>query len=169
MWSRSTSSRDGISGDRPSAAAAVTDLGRCLGEITRPPARIAAVWIVRRSEETLADLPGLNGQLRDPDSDNPDQQPTYCKNINRSIKPEYLIAVGICTHLGCSPSYHPEMGGELGADWKGGFFCPCHGSRFDLSGRVFQGVPAPTNLRVPPHHYLTESRVLVGLDEKGAA
>ena len=127
------------------------------------------VWIVRRTEQNLNDLPAMNSQLRDPDSENPDQQPDYCKNINRSIKAEYLIAVGICTHLGCSPSYHPEMGGELGADWKGGFFCPCHGSRFDLSGRVFQGVPAPTNLRVPPHHYLTESRVLVGLDEKGAA
>ncbi len=128
------------------------------------------VWIVRRSEETLAALPGIDAQLSDPASDIIDQQPEYCKNTNRSIKPEYLVLVGICTHLGCAPSYRPEIApDDLGPDWKGGFFCPCHGSRFDLSGRVFSGVPAPTNLVVPPHTYLTESRIVIGLDEGGAA
>jgi len=126
------------------------------------------VWVVRRTEQALKDLPTLDDQLRDPES-KVDQQPVYCQNEYRSIKPEYLIVVGICTHLGCSPTYRPEIAPvDLGPEWKGGFFCPCHGSRFDLAGRVYQGVPAPTNLVVPPYMYLDETRVLIGKDE-GAA
>ncbi len=126
------------------------------------------VWILRRTEQTLKDLETLDEQLRDPASE-VDQQPLYCQNEYRSIKPEYLITVGICTHLGCSPTYRPEIApADLGPEWKGGFFCPCHGSRFDLAGRVYKSVPAPTNLVVPPYMYLDETRVLIGKDE-GAA
>lgn len=124
------------------------------------------VWIVRRSQQNLDDLPSIEGKLLDPASDNTAQQPDYTKNIHRSIKPEYAVLVGICTHLGCSPTYRPDIGAsDLGGpDWKGGFFCPCHGSRFDLAGRVYSGVPAPSNLVVPPHYYLSDTRILVGED-----
>ncbi|HEY6280201.1 MAG TPA: ubiquinol-cytochrome c reductase iron-sulfur subunit [Burkholderiales bacterium] len=126
------------------------------------------VWIVNRTKEMLDTLPTLSDRLIDPDSDVP-QQPTYCKNLTRSIKPEYFIVVGICTHLGCSPTFRKEEGvADLGADWPGGFFCPCHGSRFDLAGRVFKGFPAPTNLVVPPHKYLSDSKILIGEDSKVA-
>ncbi|MDP1935980.1 MAG: ubiquinol-cytochrome c reductase iron-sulfur subunit [Hylemonella sp.] len=126
------------------------------------------VWIVNRTKEMLDALPKIDGQLTDPNSDMP-QQPDYCKNATRSIKPEYLVAVGICTHLGCSPTYRREVGAaDLGADWPGGFFCPCHGSRFDLAARVFKSVPAPTNLVIPPHQYLSDTRLLIGVDTKGA-
>lgn len=126
------------------------------------------VWIVRRTEETLNNLKALEGELRDPAS-NESIQPEYCKNASRAIKPEYLVTVGICTHLGCSPTFRPEMApADLGPDWKGGFFCPCHGSRFDLAGRVYQGVPAPTNLEIPPHSYVSDAKILVGVDQ-GAA
>ncbi len=120
------------------------------------------VWIVYRTEETLSQLEGNRDRLRDPDSDVP-QQPEYAKNVTRSIKPEILIMIGLCTHLGCSPTYRPDLSpADLGADWNGGFFCPCHGSKFDFSGRVYQGVPAPTNLPVPPHAYLTDTRIIIG-------
>lgn len=126
------------------------------------------VWIVNRTPEMLSLLPTLQDKLVDPDSDVL-QQPRYCKNLTRSIKPEYFIAVGICTHLGCSPTYRKEVGApDLGADWPGGFFCPCHGSRFDLAGRVFKNVPAPANLVIPPHKYLSEVKILIGEDSKGA-
>lgn len=127
------------------------------------------VWIVRRTEENLNDLPSLNDRLLDPNSENTAQQPEYVDPSHRAIKPEYLVLVGICTHLGCSPTYRPDMApADLGPDWKGGFFCPCHGSRFDLAGRVYSGVPAPKNLEVPPYRYLSETRILVGEDQ-GAA
>jgi len=127
------------------------------------------VWIVKRSEKTLADLTTLDENLRDPASENVDQQPAYAQNASRSIKPEIAVLVGICTHLGCSPTFRPDIAAaDLGADWLGGFFCPCHSSKFDLAGRVFQGVPAPTNLVVPPHKYLSDNVILVGEDE-GAA
>ena len=126
------------------------------------------VWIVRRTDEMLGGLEGLSGQLRDPDSAK-EQQPDYARNESRAIKPEYLVVIGICTHLGCSPTFRPEVApADLGADWKGGFFCPCHGSRFDLAGRVYAGVPAPLNLIIPPHSYVSDSRVLIGVDQ-GAA
>jgi ubiquinol-cytochrome c reductase iron-sulfur subunit len=123
------------------------------------------VWIVKRSEKTLEDLPKNDDRLRDPHSE-VDQQPPYAKNEDRSIKPEVLVLVGICTHLGCSPTYRPEIApADLGPDWLGGFFCPCHSSRFDLAGRVFQGVPAPTNLVVPKHKYLSDNVIIIGEDE----
>ncbi len=126
------------------------------------------VWIVNRTPEMLKDLPTLDSQLADPGSEMP-QQPEYCKNPTRSIKPEYLVAVGICTHLGCSPTFRKDVGAaDLGADWKGGFFCPCHGSRFDLAARVYSGVPAPTNMVIPPHQYLSDAKLLIGVDAKGA-
>lgn len=127
------------------------------------------VWIVNRTKEMLALLNNHDSQLSDPKSETP-QQPTYCKNSNRSIKPEYLVAVGICTHLGCSPTEKLQAGsgGGMVADWPGGFFCPCHGSRFDLSARVFSGSPAPINLQIPPYQYLSATQLLIGEDAKGA-
>jgi len=126
------------------------------------------VWVVNRTKEMLAALSKLESKLVDPKSEIP-QQPDYCKNATRSIKPEILVAVGICTHLGCSPTYRPEMApADLGPEWAGGFFCPCHGSRFDMAARVYSGVPAPTNLVIPKHKYLSDSRLLIGDDSKGA-
>ncbi len=123
------------------------------------------VWIVRRTKAMLAALPKLDQALADPASKVPNQ-PRYVKESWRSIKPETLVLVGICTHLGCSPLARLEPGGGsgLGADWPGGFFCPCHGSKFDLAGRVYKDVPAPTNLIVPPHRYKDEHTIVVGLD-----
>jgi ubiquinol-cytochrome c reductase iron-sulfur subunit len=127
------------------------------------------VWIFRRSEEILNALTTLNDELRDPQSEQT-QQPEYAQNETRSIRKEVMVMVGICTHLGCSPTYRPEIAPEdLGENWKGGFFCPCHGSRFDLAGRVFQGVPAPSNLEVPPYHFQGDNVVIVGEDAQGAA
>lgn len=127
------------------------------------------VWFVRRSEKTLADLETMVDRLDDPNSDNLGQQPEYAKNATRSRKSEILVLVGICTHLGCSPTFRPEIGPvDLGSDWLGGFFCPCHSSKFDMAGRVFQGVPAPTNLAVPPHYYVTDTTILVGQDGETA-
>jgi ubiquinol-cytochrome c reductase iron-sulfur subunit len=122
------------------------------------------VWIVNRTKEMLGNLQKHDGALTDPTCEQP-QQPEYCKNPTRSIKPEYLIVVGICTHLGCSPTYRPEVApADLGDAWVGGWFCPCHGSRFDLAARVYNGSPAPTNLVIPPHKYLDDKRILVGDD-----
>jgi len=123
-------------------------------------------WIVNRTPEMLANLPKLDARLADPKSE-VDHQPAYCKNATRSIKAENWIAIGICTHLGCSPTFRPEIApADLGADWLGGFFCPCHQSKFDLAGRVFKGVPAPTNLVVPPHRYVSDTRIVIGEDQK---
>jgi ubiquinol-cytochrome c reductase iron-sulfur subunit len=121
------------------------------------------VWIVNRTPAILGALPGIDDRLRDPQSTQ-DQQPPYAQNEYRSIKPEILVLVGICTHLGCSPSYIKQDQAPLGAGWPGGFFCPCHGSMFDYAGRVYAGVPAPTNLVVPPHKYLSDTRILIGAD-----
>ncbi len=127
------------------------------------------VWILRRTKEMLDLLPKHDDELADPSSSVP-QQPEYCDNATRSIKPEILVVLGVCTHLGCSPTFRPEVApADLGANWAGGWFCPCHGSRFDLAARVFKGVPAPTNLIVPPHKYLNETTLLIGDDSKGAA
>ena len=127
------------------------------------------VWIVKRSAKTLSDLVTLDDNLSDPASENADQQPAYAQNANRSIKPEISVLVGICTHLGCSPTFRPDIAAaDLGADWLGGFFCPCHSSKFDLAGRVYQGVPAPTNLVVPPHKYVSDSVILIGEDGEAA-
>lgn len=118
------------------------------------------VWIIRRTQEMLKHLEGHDERLRDPES-KVDQQPVYAINKFRSIKPEYLVLVGVCTHLGCSPKYKPDEH-ELGPDWPGGFFCPCHGSSFDLAGRVFKGAPAPINLEVPPYHFVDEHTIIIG-------
>lgn len=131
------------------------------------------VWIVRRTPEEIAQLPKNDPQLVDPLSKrNPAElTPDYAQNENRSIKPEYLVVIGICTHLGCSPSDRFQKGAQpsLPADWPGGFLCPCHGSTFDLAARVFKNKPAPDNLPVPPHKYLSETRILIGEDGKATA
>lgn len=131
------------------------------------------VWILRRTPEMLAALPKLDDKLADPKSQrNPDEfTPEYARNENRSIKPEYLVAIGICTHLGCSPTTKLQSGPQpsLPDDWQGGFLCPCHGSIFDVAGRVYKNVPAPDNLPVPRHMYLSDTKLVVGKDEKGEA
>jgi len=128
------------------------------------------VWIVRRTKEQVAALKGLDSQLADPNSarNAADLTPEYARNTHRSIKEEYLVAVGICSHLGCSPSDKFVSGPQpsLPDDWKGGFLCPCHGSTFDMAGRVFKNKPAPDNLEVPPHQYLSDAKLLIGEDKK---
>ena len=123
------------------------------------------IWILRRHIESLDALEGLRDQLRDPDSD-VEQQPEYAKNSYRSVNKEFLVVVGLCTHLGCSPNYQPkDESHNLGLDWQGGFFCPCHGSKFDLAGRVFKDVPAPANLFVPKYQFISDSVLLIGDDD----
>ncbi|MBN0987731.1 ubiquinol-cytochrome c reductase iron-sulfur subunit [Amphritea pacifica] len=127
------------------------------------------VWIVRRGPEALANLAKLDGKLADPKSEVP-QQPDYIPHTDaRALRDDIAVMVGICTHLGCSPTYRPEIAPEdLGEDWVGGFYCPCHGSRFDLSGRVMKGVPAPKNLVIPPHYYESDNVIIVGVDQETA-
>jgi len=133
------------------------------GQLIRVKWRGKPVWVVRRTEAMLESLNLDTDKLRDPDSVITSQTPEFARNKFRSIKPEYLVLVGICTHLGCSPTFRPEIAPpDLGPDWLGGFFCPCHGSRFDMAGRVFKGVPAPTNLEVPPYRFLSDSRLIIG-------
>lgn len=140
------------------------------GQMLRTEWRGKPIWVVHRTRSMLETLPTLTGRLRDPESENASQQPEYCQNGYRSIKEAYLVAVGICTHLGCSPAFVPEVEPKpYDPDWKGGFFCPCHNSMYDLAGRVYAGVPAPANLEVPPYRYLDNNRILVGEDPKGAA
>lgn len=122
------------------------------------------VWIVRRTVQTINDLPKLNAQLVDPFS-SVDQQPAYADNLYRSIKPEYLVLVGICTHLGCSPNYQPNSASDDNAQWYGGYICPCHGSRFDLAGRVYKHYPAPTNLVVPPYYFKSDRVIVIGIGQ----
>ena len=127
------------------------------------------IWIIQRSQAQLDALPSQVPRLRDPDSKVEEQQPKFAQNEYRSRKPELLVMVGICTHLGCSPKFHGELKPEpFDPEWKGGFFCPCHKSRFDMSGRVYQGVPAPTNLVVPPYYFIDDTHIMIGLSE-GAA
>lgn len=134
------------------------------GQLMRVKWRGKPVWIVNRTDKNVQDLLTLDDQLADPASE-VQQQPEYCKNPTRALKERYLVAVGICTHLGCSPTYRPDVApADLGENWLGGFFCPCHGSRFDLAGRVYSGVPAPTNLEIPPHQYLSDTQILIGQD-----
>jgi ubiquinol-cytochrome c reductase iron-sulfur subunit len=138
------------------------------GQIMTVEWRSKPVWIVRRTKEMLDALASADNKVSDPGSDVP-MQPAYAKNEFRSIKPELLVLVGICTHLGCSPQSKPaEDKAEMGADWTGGFLCPCHGSKFDLAGRVYKGAPAPVNLEVPKYTYLSDTRILIGDDTKGA-
>lgn len=131
--------------------------------------RSKPIFIVHRTPAILAELksPSLLGRLRDPQSEE-HQQPAYADNWSRSLKPDYLVLVGICTHLGCIPEFHPNPGEpSLGANWPGGYFCPCHGSRYDLAGRVFQGVPAPLNLPVPPYHFANDTTLIIGENPPG--
>jgi ubiquinol-cytochrome c reductase iron-sulfur subunit len=151
------------------AGAPVTvDIGKLeVGQKMLVEWRSKPVWVVRRSEEALNRLEGVESKLRDPNSE-VDQQPAYAKNRFRSREDHkaIIVMVGLCTHLGCSPSYRPE----ITEDWSGGFFCPCHGSKFDFSGRVFSGVPAPTNLVIPPYSFSAENKdiLVVGVDEENA-
>ena len=126
------------------------------------------VWIIRRTPEMVQTLSGLTDKLRDPDSKEVTQQPAFAQNEIRSIKQEFLVLIGICTHLGCSPEFKPDPGGNLGAAWRGGFYCACHGSRFDLSGRVYKNMPANKNLEVPPYHFISENRILIGVTQDEA-
>lgn len=129
------------------------------------PWRGMPIWVIARDQEMLDSLPQLTNTLRDPLSEQ-DQQPSYCKNIHRSIKPQFLITIGICTHLGCVPTYRPDVK-SVTADWLGGFYCPCHGSKYDLAGRVYKDVPAPLNLKIPRHMYVTDTLITIGEDEHG--
>jgi ubiquinol-cytochrome c reductase iron-sulfur subunit len=127
------------------------------------------VWVINRTKALLDTLPGLDGRLRDPKSEN-DQQPKYAQNEWRSIKPEWLVMIGICTHLGCSPEFIPDIKPEpFDPEWKGGFFCPCHKSRYDIAGRVFQGVPAPLNMVVPPYKFIDDTHIMIGVNPEDKA
>jgi ubiquinol-cytochrome c reductase iron-sulfur subunit len=140
------------------------------GAVVKVNWRGQAIFVVRRTPEMLATLssPEVVNNLRDPNSEE-SEQPQYTKNDSRALKPEYLVLVGVCTHLGCAPlSRFEPQDAELGADWRGGFYCPCHGSKFDLAGRVFKDVPAPTNLRVPPYRFMNETLLQIGVDAEVA-
>ncbi|MES2264092.1 MAG: ubiquinol-cytochrome c reductase iron-sulfur subunit [Pseudomonadota bacterium] len=139
------------------------DLSRlATGELMTTEWRGRPVWILRRTAAMLATLSDDAGRLSDPDSRR-SQQPAACRNATRALRPEYFVAVGICTHLGCVPAFRPQPGAaDLGDDWPGGFYCPCHGSRFDLAGRVFRNVPAPLNLEIPPYSFPDPARVRIG-------
>lgn len=127
------------------------------------------VWVIKRTPEMLASLPQVDADLLDPQCQ-AQQQPDYVKGEARAIKPEIMVLIGVCTHLGCSPIFRPDHPApEIAANWQGGFYCPCHGSKFDLSGRVYKGVPAPLNMVVPPYHFASDTLVVVGEDPKGAA
>ena len=139
------------------------------GNMVREEWRGKPIWVVNRTAAMLETLKEGDPQLRDPNSDQ-SQQPPYAHNEHRSIKPQFLVLVGICTHLGCSPTFRPDVAPEdLGAKWEGGFFCACHGSRFDLAGRVFRGVPAPKNLEVPPYRYAADDKIVIGESEEQQA
>ena len=150
------------------AAVEVDVAGIKSGELKVSEWRGQPVWILNRSDAMIKKLDN-NKELADPDLKVVSQQPKYCQNKTRSIKSNLLVVVGICTHLGCAPSPKLSPKGDMGSEWEGGFFCPCHGSKFDLAGRVFKGSPAPTNLVVPPHKYLNEHTVLIGEDPEGVA
>jgi ubiquinol-cytochrome c reductase iron-sulfur subunit len=144
------------------------DIGKLApGEMMRVEWRGKPVWIIHRTREMIESLKKVNEKVADPESKRPNQ-PAYAKNELRSIKLEYLVVVGICSHLGCSPTDKFKTGADSGidADWPGGFLCPCHGSTFDLAGRVYKNKPAPDNLEVPPHYYISDTRILIGEDKK---
>lgn len=147
-------------------APVVADIGKLeVGQRVIKQWRGQPVWIIRRTPEVVAALASQDGRLKDSKSDNLDQQPDYARNETRSRKPDIAVMVGICTHLGCSPTFVPEMLPQaFDSEWKGGFYCPCHNSRFDMAGRVYQGVPAPDNLRVPPYFFIDDNTIMIGLD-----
>lgn len=138
------------------------------GELKIVEWRGKPVWVIRRTKEMVDSLKAVATRLTDAGSRS-SEQPEYAKNEHRARKPEYMVMEGVCTHLGCSPQMKTgEAKAEMGADWIGGFYCPCHGSKFDYAGRVFKGAPAPLNLAVPPHAYLSDTTILIGDDKKGA-
>ena len=145
------------------------DISKILpGEQIRAEWRGKPVFVLRRTPEMLEAIKATNDMVADPNSEQP-QQPAYATNEARAINAEIAVLVGICTHLGCSPQFRPEVGApDLGDDWQGGYFCPCHGSKFDLAGRVYKAVPAPTNLLVPPHSYESDNVLIIGVDEETA-
>ncbi len=139
------------------------------GAMVKVEWRGRAIFIVRRSPEMISQLDAALDQLQDPNSEVAEQQPEYAANEFRSVKPEFLVIEGVCTHLGCAPTARFELGpADLGADWPGGFLCACHGSKFDLAGRVYKGVPAPSNLKVPPYRFIDEATILIGVDTGSA-
>ena len=160
-----------LAGSDAAGAPVEADIGKLEpGQLMRVKWRGKPVWIVRRTKQMLEQVKESDSKVADPASQrNPAYTPPYARNEFRSIKPEYLVVVGICTHLGCSPvdkfKAEPE---PFAADWKGGFYCPCHGSLFDLAGRVYKNKPAPDNLPVPPHSYLSETKILIGEHHRGA-
>ena len=138
------------------------------GQILKVQWRGQTIGVLRRSEESLAMLPEVNNDLRDPDSAESDQ-PEYAQNETRALNPEYLVVNMHCTHLGCIPQLIPEVGSQpFEENWKGGFYCPCHKSKFDLAGRVYQGVPAPSNLKIPPHSFIDDTTLVIGVNPEGA-
>src|SRR6056297_359503 len=140
------------------------------GQLLKVVWRGQTIGILRRTPQMLEDLDEINDELRDPQSTTMTQQPEYAANLHRSIRPEYLVANLHCTHLGCVPEFIPEVGAQpFEPNWKGGFFCPCHKSKFDLAGRVYSGVPAPTNLIIPPYHFVDDEHVTIGQHPEGAA
>lgn len=142
------------------------------GQMVRVAWRGLPIFLVNRSKAQIATLStkDVESRLRDPKSQETSQQPAYAQNVTRSIKPEWLVMIGICTHLGCVPDFEPKIGPEpFDPDWKSGFFCPCHKSRYDIAGRVYDGVPAPLNMVIPPYHFIDDLHVQIGVDPKGAA
>jgi len=154
---------------RSAGAPVEVDFGKlAAGEMMTVEWRGKPVWIINRTKEMLESLKKTDDKVSDPNSDK-HMQPEYCKNETRSIKPEYMVVIGICTHLGCSPTEKFKTGAESGVDpdWPGGFLCPCHGSTFDLAGRVYKGKPAPENLEVPAHKYLSDTKIVIGIGQDG--
>ena len=153
---------------RAAGAPVEVDIGKIeAGQLITVEWRGKVCWVLNRTKPMLESLPKLDSRLADPNSNVP-QQPPYCKNEHRSIKDSMWVAIGICTHLGCSPTFRPEIApADLGPDWLGGFCCPCHQSKFDRAGRVSRGVPAPTNLVIPPHKYLTDTKIVIGVGQDG--
>ena len=155
---------------KAAGASVLVDVSRVgKGKVLTTEWRGQPVWILNRSDDMVKSLENDLQKLADPNLKVSSQQPKYCENKTRSIKPNMLVIIGICTPLGCAPSPKLKPKGDMGENWKGGFFCPCHGSKFDLAGRVFKGSPAPTNLIVPPHKYLDENTIVIGEDSKGKA
>jgi len=140
-----------------------------VGQLLKVQWRGQTVGILRRDQQMIDELPSLDDRLRDPESLE-SEQPSFAGNEDRSLKPEFLVVNMHCTHLGCIPQLIPQVGAQpFDADWKGGFYCPCHKSKFDMAGRVYQGVPAPTNLRIPPYSYIDDHTIMIGVNPEGAA
>jgi len=155
---------------KAAGAPVVADISKVeLGQMIRVGWRSVPVFVVNRTKDQLATLTEKDvvDRLKDPNCDETSQQPPYAKNPHRSIKPEWLVMIGICTHLGCVPDYKPKIGPEpFDPDWKSGFFCPCHKSRYDISGRVYQDVPAPLNMVIPPYHFMDDTHIQIGVNPK---